>query len=482
MCSYVGMALFPTTRTWLHLALIGAALAAPGCAALAEEGSPAVEEADLSASDQAVATLAGTAKGHLYVSLTARSGTVATAAMIAAAKRGVTVRAILDSRGDFDATWTMQQHLESSGVDVDVRTDVVSTVLAVSDDTALLPGATPRTDKDAVKVKGYQKSFTDILEWSHDNTTGTLIPAGTVAVHPMPESGRDRIVQLLSTAKTSIDLSIYQLQDRPVVDALVAAAGRHVKVRVMLEPRTVGAANFDAVSATLKAGGVTVKTTPKAFDSSHNVDHAKFCLIDDKELLFGTGNMVRSGLGGVDVTTFDNRDFWIEDARPTALKEARGLFDADFAETSTAHMTFDALVVTPDNANSKIGALIDSAKHRLFVANQSLSDAGLQGKILAAKKRGVDVRVLLGYQPAFGGGAPPNEPALTALRAGNIQADYLKKHYLHAKIIVADDSVYLGSQNFTNGGLNNNREVGEILTDAKAVSTVVETFTKDASK
>ena len=465
----------------LRLLLVGAALAAPGCAASTEDSAPVVAEADLSASDDAVAALASTAKGHLYVSLTARTGPVATSALIAAAKRGVTVRAILDAGGSFDATWTMQQHLESSGVDVDVRTDVVSDVLAVSDDAALLPGATPRTEKDATKVKGFEKRFTDILEWTHGDQKAGLIAPGAVAVHPMPESGRDRIVQLISAAKTSIDLSIYQLQDRPVVDALIAAAGRHVKVRVMLEPRTVGAANFDAVSASLNAGGVTVKNTPKAFDSSHNVDHAKFCLIDDKELLFGTGNMVRSGLGGVDVTAFDNRDFWIEDARPAALKEARALFDADLAETSTSHMTFDALVVTPDNANGKIGALIDSAKHRLFVANQSLSDVGIQGKILAAKKRGVDVRVLLGYQPPFGGGAPPNEPALKALTAGGVKASYLKKHYLHAKIIVADDAVYLGSQNFTNGGLNNNREVGEILTDAKAVSTVVDTFTKDST-
>jgi phosphatidylserine/phosphatidylglycerophosphate/cardiolipin synthase-like enzyme len=465
---------------WLRVSVLGVALLAPGCASAVEDQS-ATEEADLSATDQAVATFAATSKKTLYVSLTSKTGKVASDALVQAAKRGVVVRGIVDARGSFNPAWTLQQHLESSGVDVDVRNDVVPGVLAVSEDTALLAGAVPAQEKDAAKVAAFQKKFTDILDWAHADLKGTLIAPGAVAVHPMPESGRDRIIQVIGAAKSTIDLSIYQLQDKPVVAALVAAAGRKVKVRVMLEPRTVGAANFDAVSVVLKAGGVTVKATPKAFDSSHNVDHAKFCLIDDKELLFGTGNLVRSGLGGADVTTYDNRDFWIEDARPAALKEARALFDADFAETSTANQTFNVLVVTPDNANGKIGALIDGAKHRLFVANQSLSDAALQDKIVAAKKRGVDVQVLLGYQPPFGGGSPPNQPAITALQAAGIKADYLKKHYLHAKVIVADDAVYLGSQNFTNGGLRNNREVGEILTDAKVVTTVVNTFISDSA-
>jgi len=155
------------------------------------------------------------------------------------------------------------------------------------------------------------------------------------------------------------------------------------------------------------------------------------------------------------------------------------VFDADWARTSTNASTVPDLVVTPDNADDTIGAFIDGAKKRLYVYNQSLSDSDFIGRIIAAKKRGVDVQVLLGYQPAFGG-QPPNAPAIAQLKAAGIDAQYLQKHYLHAKAIVADGEVYLGSQNFTNGGLRNNREMGEILSDATAVSTVVTTFQADA--
>src|SRR5205823_1079527 len=110
-------------------------------------------------------------------------------------------------------------------------------------------------------------------------------------------------------AQTAIDLEIYQLQSPAVVAALIAAEQRGVTVRVMLEPKTVGYQNYKPVSAVLAAAGITVKTTPPAFDSSHNVDHAKFMLLDGATLLFGSGNLVRSGTGGNTALEFTNRDF-----------------------------------------------------------------------------------------------------------------------------------------------------------------------------
>lgn len=92
------------------------------------------------------------------------------------------------------------------------------------------------------------------------------------------------------------------------------------------------------------------------------------------------------------------------------------------------------------------------------------------------------MRVLLGYQPPFGGQPSKNEAALTELRAAEITAEYLTNNYLHAKGIVSDDSVYLGSQNFTNGGLRNNREVGEIFTSPAVVAKIAATFEADAAK
>jgi phosphatidylserine/phosphatidylglycerophosphate/cardiolipin synthase-like enzyme len=299
-----------------------------------------------------------------------------------------------------------------------------------------------------------------------------------VQLYEQPASTAQPILNALKSAKTSIDLEIYQLGDPDVTAALVAAAKRGVKVRVMLEPKTVGSSNFTAVSKVLTAAGITVQPTPPQFDSSHNVDHAKFMLIDHQELLLGTGNLVRYGLGGNDVESANSRDFWVGDTRAKSLSEAQTLFEADWARTPTDPASFTNLVVTPDNARSRVFQTIDSAKKTLCVYNQSLDDPQLLQKLIDAKNRGVDVKVLLGDQPIPHLG-PKNSPAVKALRAAGIPTEYLTRSYLHAKAIITESQAFIGSQNFTGGGLGNNREVGTVLDDAGVLKAVTAQFAAD---
>jgi cardiolipin synthase len=440
-----------------------------GCALSAEDEGASSDDV---ATDVAMVSLVQTAKTIVYANVKSTASKSLTSALITAAHGGVDVHVIL-KEGSHDTTWQLQQSLESNGVDCDVvATSPVTGIDMIADKTALV-GTKKGTATSAQSTK-FAGAFA-----VGSVASGSLLSSG-VRVLPMPDKSHDRIIQIFGASKKTIDLSIYALQERGVVKSLEDAAGRGVTVRVMLEPKTVGGSNESAMAHELTHAGITVQSTPPNFDASHNVDHAKFAIIDGKELLVGTGNMVRSGLGGVTDDVYANRDFWIEDARSTEIAEAQRVFDADWARTPTNASGVPDLVVTPDNADETIGALIDSAKTRLYVYNQSLSDSDFTTRIIAAKKRGVDVRVLLGYQPAFGG-SPPNAPAIAALTAAGIDAQYLKKHYLHAKAIVADSEVYLGSQNFTNGGLRNNREMGEILSDATSVSTVVTTFEADAN-
>lgn len=466
------------TRT---LVFLSAVLACAGCADTSDDAATDSDEV-VTANEKAMITLGAASQHTLYVRLSTRPSKELTTAVIDAAKRGVETHALLPGTGAFDATWMLQQHLESSGIDVDVRNDKpLEDVLVIADDTALVPSKTGTTSKQisGAAAAALAKRFADVLG-APAGHPGELAAANTVTVHPMPESSRDRIVAVFGAARRSIDLEIYQLQDRVVVEALAAAAARNVKVRVMLEPRTVGAENYKAVSKELAAAGVTVQVTPPAFDSSHNVDHAKFAVIDDAELIFGTGNLVRSGLGGVTERTFDNRDFWVEDTRSATVRAGKALFDADWSRRATKAADFDDFVLTPDNANDKIEALIAGAKHEVLVYNQSLGDDAIVMALIDAKNRGAKVRVLVGYQPGFGGAPPQNQAPIDKLVAAGIEASFLRKHYLHAKAIVADGRAYIGSQNFTNGGLRNNRELGQIFDDRAAVAVVKATFESDA--
>lgn len=66
---------------------------------------------------------------------------------------------------------------------------------------------------------------------------GVSVVAGQ-EVHFSPEERLDAIdVQLIGTAKTSIDFASYALTDPIVIDALNAADRRGVVIRIVLDPR-----------------------------------------------------------------------------------------------------------------------------------------------------------------------------------------------------------------------------------------------------
>jgi len=475
-----------------NLSLVAAlvAVAVPACAT--EDDSPDdwadADPSDfdakadgISGSSAAVLSLIDGAATRLYVQIPTLTDKTLLTHLKSAAARGVDVRAyMVVAHPGHPATVLAAEQLEAAGVDLCVeRTASLPKFLALADDKLLTGTASaPKTVTAAADVKKAAETFIGVVTEDVSDAVPALGSDGT-ALMLMPDSHAGPIVSLIAGASSSIDLEIYQLQSLAAIGALEDAKHRGVAVRVMLEPKTVGFANYKQVAKRLAAAGITVKETPPAFDSSHNVDHAKFMVIDGKELVFGSGNMVRSGLGGNAATEFTNRDFWIRDHRAASVAEAKKLYNADWNRTSTTSTAFTSLVVTPDNADDRITALIDGAKTRIYLYNQSLSDSALQKHLEDAKQRGVDVRVLLGMQPGFGGAPPVNQPAIDELKAAGIPADYFTAHYLHGKVVVADGKAFVGSQNFTRGGLVNNRELGSVLDSSAIVTALAKSFTND---
>ena len=433
----------------------------------------------ISSSSPAVLALIDGAHQRLFAQIPSLVDTTLLTHLKNAAQRGVDVHVyVVVPQPGHPATVLASEQLEATGVDITVeRTTRLPGFLAIGDD-KMLVGTKTTTGPEVAKAA---TKFTMVTA---EDVSGALPALGSdqTALMRMPEAGAGPIVSLIAGASTSIDLEIYQLQSPATIAALAAAQHRGVAVRVMLEPKTVGAQNYIPAKALLSAAGISVAATPPAFDSSHNVDHAKFMIVDGRELVFGSGNMVRSGLGGNPAQEFDNRDFWIRDRRSGSVSEAQKLFDADWSRKSTTSTTWSSLVLTPDNADAKILALIDGAHTRLYVYNQSLKDATLQQHLIDAKHNGVDVRVLLGNQPMGTSGPAVNQPAIDALKAAGIPAALFTTHYLHGKVIVADGQAFVGSQNFTSGGLGNNRELGEILPSTTIVDALAKGFLVDQAK
>ncbi len=99
------------------------------------------------------------------------------------------------------------------------------------------------------------------------------------------------------------------------------------------------------------------------------------------------------------------------------------------------------------------------------------------GALEDAARRGVAVQVVMTNSPSW-------KTSFDALKAAGVQVRTYKNSsktlYIHAKLIDADGSrVFLGSENFSVGSLQYNRELGLITTSASILQTVKKTFAGD---
>ena len=137
------------------------------------------------------------------------------------------------------------------------------------------------------------------------------------------------------------------------------------------------------------------------------------------------------------------------------------------------------LVVAPDNAADRLHELIAEAEETLWVKQVSVSDREmpLLQALVDAAERGIDVRLLLSSAWYV------EEENSRLARWLEEQADRhelpLKMRLaepdgafdrLHAKGIIADDSVVVGSINWINNSVQNNRETAVILHGEELVS------------
>jgi hypothetical protein len=127
-------------------------------------------------------------------------------------------------------------------------------------------------------------------------------------------------------------------------------------------------------------------------------------------------------------------------------------------------------------------ALIDGAQHSLDIEQEEFSDTTLVNAIVADENRGVTVRVVIEDPSEYS--SELNE--ITA--AGGKVTGYSSStgFYIHAKTVIADygystAKAFVGSENFSSGSLNDNRELGMITADSGVVTGLETTFDGDFS-
>ncbi len=139
-----------------------------------------------------------------------------------------------------------------------------------------------------------------------------------------------------------------------------------------------------------------------------------------------------------------------------------------------------SLIVLPDDSAKPILAAIDGASRTLRVKMFVFSDPGLLKAVIAAKRRGVKVRVMLNQ--ARRSGEHENDATRKALELANVEVVDANPVFAltHEKSMVVDDrTAFVKSLNWTTKNLTETRDYAIVTTRSPDVTEMIECFEAD---
>ncbi len=114
------------------------------------------------------------------------------------------------------------------------------------------------------------------------------IDTSQVRVYFSPHGGcTEAIVAEIGKAKSEIKIQAYSFTSKPIAQAVAEAAGRNVKVEIILDKSN----RSDRYSA---ADFTAHKGIPTYIDDRHNIAHNKIMIIDQETVITGSFNFSRA--------------------------------------------------------------------------------------------------------------------------------------------------------------------------------------------
>jgi phosphatidylserine/phosphatidylglycerophosphate/cardiolipin synthase-like enzyme len=276
-----------------------------------------------------------------------------------------------------------------------------------------------------------------------------------------PDDGMQPIDALLASPQHSLDLCIYELADPTVEGILATDAQRGVTVRVLLDHHLEAVQNAPA-AAFLRSRDVTVRWASDRFF----VTHEKAFVVDHRTAVVMSLNLASRYYAST-------RDAAVVDSDPSDVRAIEDVFGADFDGRSVQAPSGDDLVWSPDRSRADLLALIDSARHSILIESEELEAPAVVEALIEAARRGVAVGVAMTDQAQW-------EQSFSALTRAGGRVSVLHGEsplYIHAKLLVVDAGrpgarALVGSQNLSDTSLDEDRELGVVLTAPPLVSTI----------
>ena len=282
----------------------------------------------------------------------------------------------------------------------------------------------------------------------------------------LPDDTGRQIIDAIDSARDIILIKMFLFSDPGLINTVIAAKNRGVKVRIMLNPmRHNGELENEVTRQKLEEAGIEVRDSNPEF----TVTHEKSMVIDDKVAFIKSLNWEPKNF-------IETRDYAIITYHPQEIKEIRVCFEADWHR-----LNFDPgenlnLIWCSNNGRTRIAKFIDEAKHTLFVQNERFQDLVIIERLVHAAARGVKVHVMA---------RPPHTLKEQKLVEGvgglrimddvGIEIHKLKFLRLHGKMLLADGCrAIVGSINLSPGSFDHRRELAIEVHDAPVIERMKE--------
>lgn len=286
-----------------------------------------------------------------------------------------------------------------------------------------------------------------------------------------PDDGVPPVLEFIRLARQSLLIKQFTFTQPELMQAVVDRHQAGVAVRVMLNPKRSGGdrAN-DATFQFFQDAGVEIKwASPKFY-----VTHEKSIVVDGQAALIATFNLCQKYFTLT-------RDYGVIVQDPAKVAQVAEGFQADWDQADWHPSPESGLLWSNSNSREAMSRFIDSARESLDIQHPKFVDATILDRILDARHRGVEVRVLCGGKHGISDwDILDTFSSLRVLHRGGVKVHKQKNYRLHAKLLIADRArAIVGSMNIDRSAFDLRRELGTPVSDPGVVTRLRAVFEED---
>jgi cardiolipin synthase len=325
----------------------------------------------------------------------------------------------------------------------------------------------PNSTSTTASTSGAAPTTTTSPPVAPTTTTTTTAAASALSLLVEPQAGMTPLYDFMSSARQSLDMTMYELSDPTAEQILIADHKRGVRVRVLLDHDYTGGSVNQSAYATLSSAGV-----PVAWANDSEIFHQKTITVDGDESAIMTGNLTPQYYA----TT---RDIVVMDSQPSDVAAIESVFAGDWSGAAPSPGPAGVDLVWSPGSEPQLATLIGSATRSVVVENEEMDSTSIEDALESDAERGVDVTVVMTADSEW-------DSAFSQLESDRVHVvlypDTASALYIHAKVIDVDSTkAFIGSENFSTASLDYNRELGLITSSASVVGPLNSTLSNDIS-